>query len=140
VAKYRDYSYEQSRLLAVSLKNQIRPGTIEYTIYYLVDHEFEKNLGKVVESIEETFGVCQLRKKCLRSSASKVRQATKIDAGIRHKQNSAVQQTAERFDSLRGRFFYSRRMGTVEPVFANVRHTFEGLAFRRLVSQSVRTI
>jgi hypothetical protein len=94
VAKYRDYSYEQSRLLAVSLKNQIRPGTIEYTIYYLVDHEFEKNLGKVVESIEETFGVCQLRKKCLRSSASKVRQATKIDAGIRHKQNSAVQQMA----------------------------------------------
>jgi hypothetical protein len=29
----------------------------------------------------------------------------------------------ERFDSLRGRFFYSRRMATVEPVFANIRHT-----------------
>ena len=29
----------------------------------------------------------------------------------------------ERFDSGRGRFYYSRRMGTVEPVFANIRHT-----------------
>ena len=52
-----------------------------------------------------------------------MRQVTKIDAGIRHKQKSAVQQMVERFDTLRGRFFYSRRMGTVEPVFANIRHT-----------------
>ena len=29
----------------------------------------------------------------------------------------------ERFDSQRGRFYYSRRMGTVEPVFAHMRHT-----------------
>ena len=41
MAKYRDYSYEQSRLLPVSLKNQIQPGTIEYTINYLVDHEID---------------------------------------------------------------------------------------------------
>jgi len=41
VAKYRDYSYEQSRLLPVSLINQIQPGTIEYTINYLVDHEID---------------------------------------------------------------------------------------------------
>ena len=38
-------------------------------------------------------------------------------------EKSAVQRMIERFDSVRGRFFYSRRMGTVEPVFANVRHT-----------------
>ena len=41
MAKYRDYSYEQSRLLPVSLKNQIQPGTIEYTINYLVNHEID---------------------------------------------------------------------------------------------------
>ena len=29
----------------------------------------------------------------------------------------------ERFDSARGREFYRRRMGTVEPVFANIRST-----------------
>jgi hypothetical protein len=29
----------------------------------------------------------------------------------------------QRFDSSRGRLYYSRRMGTVEPVFANIRST-----------------
>jgi len=72
---------------------------------------------------EKYWSVCGLRKKCLRCPTSKVRQVIKIDAGIRHKQKSAVQQMVERFDTLRGRFFYSRRMGTVEPVFANIRHT-----------------
>lgn len=28
----------------------------------------------------------------------------------------------ERFDTPRGRFLYSRRMGIVEPVFGNLRH------------------
>jgi transposase len=41
VAKYRAYSYDQTRLLPVSLKNQIQPGTIEHTINYLVDHEID---------------------------------------------------------------------------------------------------
>ena len=79
--------------------------------------------GKTFKGFDKYCSVCELRKKCLRSPASKVRQVTKIDAGIRHKQKSAVQQMVERFDTLRGRFFYSRRMGTVEPVFANIRHT-----------------
>ena len=31
----------------------------------------------------------------------------------------------ERFDCPRGRYYYSRRMGTVEPVFANIRSTLD---------------
>ena len=72
---------------------------------------------------EKYCSVCELRKQCLRCPASKARQVTNIDVGIRHKQKSAVQQKVERFDTERGRFFYSRRMGTVEPVFVNIRHT-----------------
>jgi transposase len=64
---------------------------------------------------------CELASRCMRSSQSKARQVTKIDPGIRHKQKSAVQWMIERFDSVRGRHLYSRRMGTVEPVFANIR-------------------
>jgi hypothetical protein len=79
--------------------------------------------GRTFKSFEKYCSVCELRKKCLRSPASKVRQVTQIDVGIRHKQKSAVQEMVERFDTARGRFFYSRRMGTVEPVFANIRHT-----------------
>lgn len=33
-----------------------------------------------------------------------------------------AQQMIERFDSARGRHEYSRRMGTVEPIFAHIRH------------------
>ena len=83
--------------------------------------------GRTFKGFEKTCSVCELREKCLRSPTSKARQVTKIDVGVRHKQKSAVQEMLERFDTARGRFFYSRRMGTVEPVFANIRHTL-GLA------------
>ena len=64
---------------------------------------------------------CELRSKCLRSPRSPARQVTKTDPGIRHRQKSAVQRMIERFDTLRGRHFYSQRMGTVEPTFADIR-------------------
>ena len=37
MARYKDYSYEQEILLAVSLKRQILPGTFEYTLNLLID-------------------------------------------------------------------------------------------------------
>jgi transposase len=64
---------------------------------------------------------CTLKIKCMRSSTSKARQVTKINSGVRHNQKSAAQWMIERFDSTRGRHLYSRRMGAVEPVFANIR-------------------
>jgi transposase len=41
VARFKDYSYEQSRLIPVSFSDQIQPGTIEYTINYLVDNHID---------------------------------------------------------------------------------------------------
>ena len=35
---------------------------------------------------------------------------------------TAIEQMIERFDTDRGRHYYSRRMGAVEPVFATIRH------------------
>ena len=37
--------------------------------------------------------------------------------------NSSIRKMIERFDTERGRHYYSRRMGTVEPVFANITST-----------------
>lgn len=79
--------------------------------------------GRGFMGFEKYCSQCQLRGKCLRSSFSKARQVTKIDVGKPYQKKSVVQQMIERFDSVRGRFFYSRRMGTVEPVFANITHT-----------------
>ena len=65
---------------------------------------------------------CDLRSRCIRNPSTPVRQVTKITGGMSHNtHSSAVAQMIERFDSERGRYYYSRRMGTVEPVFANIR-------------------
>ena len=47
----------------------------------------------------------------------------KLQKGIREDKKSYTRKMIERLDSARGRFFYSRRMGRVEPVFANIRYT-----------------
>jgi len=79
--------------------------------------------GKTYKGFEQTCSGCELRSRCVRKSGTKVRQVTKIMKGVRHQEKSATQKMIERFDSQRDRFYYSRRMGTAEPVFANIRHT-----------------
>lgn len=56
----------------------------------------------------------------MRSASSPARQVAKTDKGMRHEKKSAVQWMKDRFDTNRGRHLYSRRMGTVEPVFARI--------------------
>ncbi len=41
MAKYKDYSYEQSKLLPVAFERQILPGTFEYTLNHLIDHDVD---------------------------------------------------------------------------------------------------
>ncbi|MDI6809970.1 MAG: IS1182 family transposase [Candidatus Eisenbacteria bacterium] len=65
--------------------------------------------------------VCELRAKCLRKAHTVARQVT-IFHGREDGEKSYTQRMIERFDTLRGRFLYSRRLGIVEPVFANICH------------------
>ena len=44
MARYRDYSYEQTKLIPLSFHHQILPGTFEYTLNYLIDNEFDLSL------------------------------------------------------------------------------------------------
>ncbi len=78
--------------------------------------------GTTYKGYEQNCSVCKLRSRCIRKSGTKIRQVTKIVKGVRYQKKSAIQTMIERFDSKRGRFYYSRRMGTAEPVFANIRH------------------
>lgn len=41
MARYKDYDYRQTKLLPVSFSEQILPGTFEYTLNYLIDHEVD---------------------------------------------------------------------------------------------------
>jgi len=38
MARYKDYCYEQSKLIPIAFSKQIHAGTFEYTLSYLVDH------------------------------------------------------------------------------------------------------
>jgi hypothetical protein len=78
--------------------------------------------GRTFMGYPKHCSVCKLRSKCIRKKTTPARQVTKFDPGIRHQEKSAVQRMIERFDTVFGRSLYSRRMGTVEPVFGNIRH------------------
>ncbi len=54
MAKYRDYSPEQGRLLPVSLTHQVQPGIFEYTINYLVDHKIDLGIFDAQYRNDET--------------------------------------------------------------------------------------
>jgi len=41
MARYKDYSYDQHKLIPVSYEEQILPGTFEHTLNYLIDHELD---------------------------------------------------------------------------------------------------
>ena len=41
MARYKDYSYDQHKLLPIVFREQILPGTFVYTLNYLMDHEVD---------------------------------------------------------------------------------------------------
>ena len=43
--RYKKYDYSQSQLLPINFNEQILPGTLEYTIHYVVDNKI--NLSRL---------------------------------------------------------------------------------------------
>jgi len=80
-------------------------------------HRFQR-----YEAATSDCGGCRLRSQCLRNpKATRGRQVARFAVGGLDEQHpSARMRTA--IDSPRGRALYSRRIATVEPVFANIRH------------------
>ena len=44
MARFREYSYEQTTMLPVALSRQIAPGTFEHAIHHLVDHRIDRSV------------------------------------------------------------------------------------------------
>lgn len=44
MARYKDYCCEQGKLIPISFREQILPGTFEHTLSYLVDHELDLSI------------------------------------------------------------------------------------------------
>jgi len=41
MAKFKSYNYDQTALVAVDLEKRLPPGSLEFAIHYLVDHEID---------------------------------------------------------------------------------------------------
>ncbi|HEY6878241.1 MAG TPA: transposase, partial [Polyangiales bacterium] len=70
---------------------------------------------------------CPLRAQCLRHPERTVQRSISIIKGREgtrssDKRSGAIERMRWKFDTPRGREIYSRRMGTVEPVFANLQN------------------
>ena len=67
-------------------------------------------------------GSCEHRSRCLRHpERTAVRQVATFKKN-QHSPNKVLQAMKQRIDSAEGRRRYSQRIGTVEPVFGNIRH------------------
>lgn len=44
MARYKPYSYAQGKFIPVFFNKQILPGTLEYTLSYLIDHELDLSI------------------------------------------------------------------------------------------------
>jgi transposase len=65
---------------------------------------------------------CKLREKCLRDPHTVARQVTIFTGERADGRKTYTQRMIQKFDTPLGRFLYSRRLGIVEPVFADVTH------------------
>lgn len=54
MARYKEYGYVQTKLPPVSFHRQILPGTFEYTLNHLIDHEFDLSAFDARYSNDET--------------------------------------------------------------------------------------
>lgn len=69
-------------------------------------------------------GACVLRATCLRHpDRTPIRQVAFFVGRAKGKPETHCARMKRRIDSDQGRYAYSRRLGIVEPVFANIRHT-----------------
>ena len=41
MARYKDYNYDQAKLLPIAFSRQILPGTFEYSLNHIIDHELD---------------------------------------------------------------------------------------------------
>jgi len=54
MARFKNYSYDQGKFIPVIFDKQILPGTFEYTLSYLIDHEVDISIFETRYRNDET--------------------------------------------------------------------------------------
>lgn len=79
--------------------------------------------GTVYRGKKTDCRVCSIKKKCMRNEKTEHRQVAIFTNKLTYLKGTYTTKMIEKFDSAKGRHLYSRRMGLIEPVFANIRNT-----------------
>jgi transposase len=82
-----------------------------------------KHIGKAYMGHVASCNACPLRSRCMRKATTKARQVVIFELGGKGASRNYSSWMRERFDTVHGRSVYSRRMGTVEPVFGHIAGT-----------------
>ena len=77
--------------------------------------------GKIYRSDAVNCFNCNLRNNCIKNPHTKARQVSKMNYDPPQGKESFTSKMKKRFDTVEGRSIYSKRMGTVEPVFGHLR-------------------
>ncbi len=91
-----------------------------------INNNFRNNsglIGTMFRGVKEECLECNVRPKCIRGKSDKPRTVTLFRHRVKGYPESFTQKMIKKFDTPSGRHIYSRRMGIVEPVFANICHT-----------------
>ena len=54
MARYKDYSYDQGKMIPVYFKDQILPGSFEYALNHIVDQELDLSVFEPRYKNDET--------------------------------------------------------------------------------------
>jgi len=77
------------------------------------------------EGPKSACGPCKLRSKCLRKPDKTLQRQVAYFHASRKIPETATEKMKQKIDSPSGRQIYSKRLGTVEPVFGHIRHTMK---------------
>ena len=80
-------------------------------------------IGTMFRASKEDCRVCNLRPRCMRGKTDTPRTVTLFRHRVKGYPESFTQKMIKKFDTPEGRYIYSRRMGIIEPVFANICNT-----------------
>ncbi len=95
--------------------------------------------GTVYRGKKTDCRVCLIKKKCMRNEGTEHRQVAIFTNKLSESKGSYTAKMIEKFDSAKGRHLYSRRMGLIEPVFANIRNMLGLDRFTLRSKQKVNT-
>ena len=74
MGRFKHYDYGQMKMLPVSFEQQILPGTFEYTLNHLIDHEIDLECSRSAPQRRDWSAGRTIRRSCSRSSSTPIRE------------------------------------------------------------------